>query len=165
MKRYSDERKSAVLKKLLPPMNMTVMEVAKQEGISDVTLYAWRKQVRAEGMAVPGAGKVPDDWSAEAKLAMVIETSGLSEIDFGAYCRGKGVYVEQVKAWRQAALDGQQKAQVVRQAERGQARQDQKRIKQLERELHRKERALAEAAALLILRKKAEAIWGREEED
>ena len=75
------------------------------------------------------------------------------------------MYVEQVKAWRQAALDGQQTAQATRQAERGQARQDQKRIKQLERELHRKERALAEAAALLILRKKVEAIWGREEED
>lgn len=165
MKRYSEERKAAVLRKLLPPMNMTVMEVSKQEGISDVTLYVWRKQVRAEGMAVPGAGKVPDDWSAEAKLAVVIETAGLSEIDLGAYCRQKGVYVEQVKAWRQAALDGQQKAQVARQAERGQTRQDQKRIKELERELHRKERALAEAAALLMLRKKAEAIWGREEED
>ena len=165
MKRYSDERKSAVLKKLLPPMNMTVLEVAKQEGISDVTLYAWRKQVNADGMAVPGAGKVPDDWPAEVKLAMVIEATGLSEIELGAYCRGKGVYVEQLKSWRQAALDGQRKAQVTRQAERGQARQDQKRIKQLERELLRKERALAEAAALLVLRKKVEAIWGQVEEN
>ena len=124
-------------------MNMAVMEVAKQEGISDVTLYVWRKQARAEGMAAPGAGKVPDDWSAEAKLAMVIETAGLSEIDLGAYCREKGVYVEQIKAWRQAALAGQQKAQATQQTECGQARQDQKRIKQLERELLRKERALA----------------------
>ncbi len=47
------------------------MEVAKQEGVSDVTLYVWRKQLGAKEMAVPGAGKVPDNWSAEAKLAVV----------------------------------------------------------------------------------------------
>ena len=165
MKRYSEERKAAVLRKLLPPLNMTVAEVSRQEGISDVTLYAWRSRVRAEGVPVPGAGKVSDDWSAEAKLAMVIETAGLSEIELSQYCREKGVYVAQVKAWREAALEGQQVAQVSRQAERSQARQDQKRIKQLERELQRKDRALAEAAALLVLSKKAEAIWGKDEED
>ncbi len=82
MKRYSEERKAAVLGNCYR---------------RDVTLYVWRKQVRAEGMAVPGAGKVPDNWSAEAKLAVVIETAGLSEINLGAYCRQKGVYVEQVK--------------------------------------------------------------------
>jgi transposase-like protein len=108
---------------------------------------------------------VPDDWSAEAKLAVVIETAGMSEIELSQYCREKGLYVAQVKAWREAALEGQQVAQVSRQAERSQARQDQKRIKQLERELQRKDRALAEAAALLVLSKKAEAIWGKDEED
>lgn len=61
MKRCSDEREPAILKELLLPMNMTVMNVAKQKGISDVTLYAWRKQVKAEGMAEPETGKVPDD--------------------------------------------------------------------------------------------------------
>lgn len=75
MKRYSAEWKAAVLKKMLPPMNLSVAEVSRQEGISDVTLYAWRRTVKAEGVPVPGAGKVPDTWSAEAKLAVVIETA------------------------------------------------------------------------------------------
>ncbi len=78
---YSEERKTAVLRKLLPPMNMSVAEVSRQEGIATVKLYAWRNQVKAVEVRVPGANKVADEWSAEAKLAIVIETAGLFEID------------------------------------------------------------------------------------
>ncbi len=165
MGRYSEERKEAILRKLLPPENMSVAEVSRREGISRVTLYAWRNQVKAEGVPVPGSVKGADEWSAEAKLAVVIETAGLSEIELSRYCREKGIYVEQARAWHEAALQGQNDARVSRQAERQQSREGQKRIKQLERELNRKEKALAEAAALLVLGKKAEAIWGWKEED
>ncbi|MEZ9822032.1 transposase, partial [Shewanella sp. 10N.286.45.A1] len=54
MARYSPERKEAVLKKLLPPHNMTVMEVARSEGISYQTLYHWRDKAKKEGRPVPG---------------------------------------------------------------------------------------------------------------
>ena len=57
MPRYSDDRKSSVTLHLLPPENRTVNEVAQEEGISTVTLYAWRKQARERGMPVPGSGK------------------------------------------------------------------------------------------------------------
>ncbi|WP_273181027.1 IS3 family transposase [Ferrovum myxofaciens] len=160
MSGYSEERKTAVLRKLLPPMNLSVAEVSRQEGISTVTLYAWRNKVKSEGVPVPGSVKGADDWSAEAKLAVVIETAGLSEIELSRYCREKGIYVEQVRTWHQAALHGQHDAKVSRQAERQQSREDQKRIKQLERELNRKEKALAEAAALLVLGKKSRGDLG-----
>jgi len=165
MARYSMERKAAVLKKLLPPLNYSPTEVARQEDIPYVTVYAWRKQARMEGLPVPGAIKTSDDWSAEAKLAVVIETASLSEIELSEYCRRKGIYVEQVRAWRQAALDGQLLAKESREAERQRTQSESKRIKALEKELARKEKALAEAAALLVLSKKAEAIWGKNEED
>ena len=61
-----------MLKKLLPPMNMSVAEVSRQEGISTVTLCAWRNRVKAEGVPVPGSVNGTDEWSAEAKLAVVI---------------------------------------------------------------------------------------------
>ncbi len=51
--RYSRERKEAILKKLLPPMSMTVNELAAAEGISAVTLYAWRKEARMQGRLIP----------------------------------------------------------------------------------------------------------------
>ena len=165
MARYSVERKAAVLRKLLPPMNKSVAEVAREEGISDVTLYAWRKAVKQEGVPVPGDVKTADEWSAQAKLAVVIETASLSEIELSQYCREKGIYVEQVRAWHQAALDGQVQARVSRQVERQRSRQDTRQIKALEKELARKDKALAETAALLVLSKKLEAIWGNNEEE
>jgi len=64
--RYSTERKEALLKKLLPPYNLSVTEVARQEGISDATLYAWCKQTKSGGAAVPGGQTLTDKWSAEA---------------------------------------------------------------------------------------------------
>lgn len=165
MPRYAPERKEALLRKLLPPHNLSVAELARQEGISEPTLYAWRKQAKAGGAAVPGDQKLTDNWSAEAKLAVVIETAPLSEIELSEYCRGKGLYPEQVKAWRAACLSGQQSARAQTQADREQAKADKKRIRQLERELDRKEKALAEAAALLVLRKKLNAYWGDDSED
>lgn len=165
MPRYSPERKEALLKKLLPPYNLSVAEVARQEGISDATLYAWRKQAKSGGAAVPGDQTLTDNWSAETKLAVVIETAIFSEIELSEYCRRKGLYPQQVKAWKAACLAGQQSSKVQQQSERDQAKADKKRIRQLERELHRKEKALAEAAALLVLRKKLNAYWGDDSED
>lgn len=157
MPRYATERKEALLKKLLPPINMSVAELARQEGISEPTLYHWRNQAKASGVAVPGDKKLTKDWPAEARFAVVVETATLSEIDLGEYCRRKGVYPEDVRAWRQACIDGQQSSCERRHAERVQTQSDQKRIKELERELKRKEKALAEAAAILVLRKKLHA--------
>jgi transposase-like protein len=165
MNRYSLERKESVLKKLLPPHNLSVAELARQEGISDVTLYTWRKQAKTRGAVVPGNAKVPEDWPAEAKLAMVIETATLPEAALGQYCREKGLYPEQIRAWRQACITGQQAALALQQTEREQSRVDKKRIRELERELHRKDRALAEAAALLVLRKKLNALWENDNGD
>jgi transposase-like protein len=164
VRHYSEERKSAVLKKLLPPLNRSVASVAKEEGISTITLYHWRNQARNQGEAVPGNKSLSDDWPAEARLAVVIETAALSAVEIATYCREKGLYVDQVSAWRQACLDGQVTAGQRRTEEREQSRVDKKRIRELERELLRKDKALAETAALLVLRKKLNAFWGNDDE-
>ena len=164
MFKYSEERKAAVLKKLLPPCNQPVLLVSKEEGISDVTLYHWLKQLKIKGEEVPGSKLMSDKWSPEARLAVVIETAGLSEIELATYCREKGLYVEQVAAWKQAFLDSQTVANKNQKAHDQQSKSDKKRIKELERELNRKEKALAETAALLVLRKKLDALWGTDDE-
>jgi transposase-like protein len=159
MKSYSPERKAAILKKLLPPLNMSVAELSRQENISHVTLYAWRKQLRERGHVVPGSQSSPEQWSAEAKFAVVVETALLSEVELNEYCRKKGLFPDQVKAWKETCLEGHRVVAKRSPAAREETRQDKKRIRSLEKELHRKERALAEAAALLILRKKLNAFW------
>jgi len=90
--RYSEERKAVVLAKLSPPHSMTVAALAREEGISDQTLYNWRTQAREEGRPVPGSKAKSDQWSAEAKLATVIETAALSEEELSQYCREKVFY-------------------------------------------------------------------------
>lgn len=160
MKVYSAERKAAVLQKMLLSSDLSIPELAKQEGISDVTLYHWRKQAITRGTMSAVNKKTAEGWSAESKLAAVVETALLSELELSEYCREKGLYPDQVKAWKQACIVGQQTATQQKQTAGAQARADQKRIRELERELRRKDKALAEAAALLILRKKLNALWG-----
>lgn len=162
MKSFSPERKEAVLKKLLPPLNMTVAEVSKHEGISTASLYNWRKQARSEGAPVPGPNKITDDWSVEAKFAVVLETATLSESELSQYCREKGLYPEQVKGWKQDCLEGFSSGPERKREELKQAKADKKEIRHLHKELRRKEKALAEAAALLVLRKKLNAFYGDE---
>ena len=165
MNRYSAERKESVIQKMMPPHNIPIPRLAEETGISDVTLYNWRKQARVEGIAVPADGKNPEKWSSEDKFAIVLEAASLNEAELAEYCRRKGLYVEQITAWRKACLQANANSAAQAKAHREQMKNDRKQIKTLERELRRKEKALAEAAALLVLQKKAQAIWGDGEDE
>ena len=161
MPSYSDERREAVVAKLLPPRNLSVREVAQQEGISEPTVYKWRKEAREQGRCLPNAGDGGTAaWSSKDKFAAVLETASLNEADLAEYCRKRGLYAAQIAAWRSACEQANDwdRASTAR---LGRATKDEKkRVKDLERELARNDRALAETAALLVLRKKAAAIWG-----
>ncbi|GMA84651.1 hypothetical protein GCM10025855_41860 [Shewanella glacialipiscicola] len=102
---------------------------------------------------MPGKTLTADDWSAEAKLAVIIETAPLSEAEINQYCREKGLFREQVQQWKQDCLAGFQTSEVQTKTIKQQAKADKAEIKSLQRELRYKEKALAEAAALLVLRK------------
>ncbi len=164
MKRYSEERRESVIGKMMPPLNTPLAQLAEETGISLGTLYNWRNRAKAGGLAVPGDGKNSEQWSTKDKFAVVLETAPLSEAELAEYCRKKGLYVEQVKAWKAACVSANASAAEQARLQREQSQRDKKRIKGLERELRRKEKALAETAALLTLRKKADAIWGEDED-
>ena len=161
--RYPKKRKEAVLSKMMPPHNRSIVELAKEEGISEATLYNWRREARNKGLLLPDGDSQPDGWSARDKFNAVIESAGLNETELAEYCRKKGLYPEQIVQWRRAcetANDWDREHNLRLKADK---KADRQRIRQLERELTRKEKALAEAAALIVLRKKAEAIWGDDE--
>jgi transposase len=115
------------------------------------------------GVPVPGGGKQTEVWSPEAKSAAVVEIAAMTELELSEYCRRQGLYPEQIRRWKDACIQGAQRAGV--QQQRLEAKQDKQRIKALEKELKRKEKALAEAAALLVLRKKLTALWEENEAD
>jgi transposase len=168
MRRYSEAVKADVRRRMSPPMRQSVAQISAELGIHVVTLYNWRKAWRLQGEVVPASEKDPDGWGAADKFTVVLETAGLNATELSAYCRERGLYPEQVERWRQASQDANEKPVLTlkeqKELERLRA-QDQKEIKRLKQELRRKEKALAEAAALLIASKKIQAFWGEDGDD
>ena len=150
---------------MLPPHDVPVAQLSRETGIPRDTLYDWRRQARrARGLPVGAPPAAGERWSSAEKFAMVVESAALSEAARGEYCRKRGVYPEQLQSWRavcEQANGGKSSSPASFPIARA---GEQRRIRELERELRRKEKALAETAALLVLRKKAEAIWGSDED-
>ena len=106
--------------------------------------------------------KSPNDWSPEEKLKTVLEAAALSDDQIGEFIRRKGIHETHLQQWRLQMLDGLGK-QPKRKKTKNKA--EAKQIKKLEKELRRKDKALAETAALLVLKKKVQEIWGDEDEN
>ena len=155
MARYGRAMRERVVARLLPPESATLEVVARDMGIGVLTLQRWRD----DAQSMPARGRA---WTAGARLEAVITAAAMDEVGKSAWCRESGVYPAELDKWRAsatAALAEPEEARATPQA----TRQDKKRIKELERELLRKDRALAETAALLVLSKKVAAIFNKGE--
>ena len=161
---YSKELKESILRRLLPPNSESVSKVAKEEGLPEQTLRTWLKRARKEGHPAPGKAANTDEWSTQDKFLTVVETASLNEAELAEYARKKGLYVEQIKSWRDACMNAN--GGVAKEAARlnQELKESEKERKKLEKEIQRKDKALAEAAALLVLSKKAQAILGDPED-
>jgi len=163
MTHYSEELKANIIVRMLPPQNASVPALAKETGIPKDTLYCWRLKARGRDDALPNRARQGGGFSNEEKFAIVLETASFNELDLGEYCRRKGLYPDQIANWKKSFI--QDSNPVVSKAEREQLQQQARTIKQLQSELHRKDRALAEAAALLVLEKKVQALWTEPEDE
>jgi transposase len=164
---YSDTFKSSMVRKLADPRGPSANQLSLAVGVPQSTLSRWLRESAGVGgsdvlLLHPDSprslmtARRPQDWTAEEKLEVVIEAASLPEEELGAFLRRKGLHEAHLKEWRQTVLSGLQKSPARSKKSTFEAR----RIRELERELDRKEKALAEAAALLVLKKKARAIWG-----
>ena len=157
MARYGQAFKDRAVARLLPPESAAVEVVAREVGVGVGTLERWREDAQSR----PARGRA---WTAGARLEAVITTAALDEAGKSAWCREHGVYPAELAKWRSsatAALAEPEEARASPQATRA----DRKRIKELERDLLRKDRALAETAALLVLSKKVAAIFNKGEDE
>lgn len=162
---FSQEFKNTILKKLQPPENKSVSEIAQEEGLPTTTIYTWISKARKNGLMIPNSNPSNDvKWRNEDKLRIVMETFSLNEEELSEYCRKHGLYTTDVKRWRTVLESSFSITKPSKELER-ELKAEKETNKKLERELKYKEKALAEAAALLVLRKKADAIWGDPEED
>jgi transposase-like protein len=134
--------------------------VSRQVGVSVATLERWRAVALANGAGErrDGSGQ---RWTPAARLEAVITTAVMDEATRSAWCREHGLYPAELDGWKQDAIAGLGEPRAASAAE---AREDRRRVKELERELHRKDKALAETAALLVLRKKLAAVFHQDED-
>ena len=153
MTQHSIEQKEAIVNRF-SQSGLSIREFSEQEGIAKSSLYGWSKKFNNSN-AKPMKN---NSYTAEQRFSILLETTTFSETQLSEYCRKKGIYPEQITQWKQAFIKNDTKP--VKTADSG----DKKRIKALEKELARKEKALAETAALLVLRKKFNAHFNLDEE-
>jgi transposase len=165
---HSEKFKSRLVAKMVGPHALSANALSGEVGISQPTLSRWLREARTvpamakkSSRSQEGLGaRRPQDWSPEEKLRVVVESGGLADDELGAFLRKEGLHQAQLDEWSATARSS---LQARKSSKKPSA--EAKRIRELERELRRKEKALAEAAALLILKKKAQAIWGDEDDD
>ena len=161
--KYSKEFKNNMIARMLPPENASVPDLVRETGIPKDTLYTWRTQYRNQQEPPIRSGQSRPQFSNEDKLSIIIETASLSEVELSEYCRRKGLYPEQIAGWKKTFIQSESTA--TSKADREQLSRQSKAIKALQSELNRKEKALAEAAALLVLEKKLQALLEDREDE
>lgn len=154
---YSPELKDALLRRIASN-NESITKISREEGISEQTLRNWRDKARREGYAAPGTDAIPDNWSTQDKFLIVVETASMNETELAEYAHKKGLYVEQIKAWKDACMNAN--GGVAKEASRLN-----RELKDFEKERRKLEKEFAEAEALLVLSKKANALWGESEDE
>lgn len=161
---YSETFKAKMVQKMLGGRSANAL--AQEVGVNQPTLSRWLREAgtircvkrgKQNELGSKTEGRRPDEWSAEEKLGAVLEAKGLSGAELGEFLRRRGLHEEQLREWEAAAIESLRGRKGIGKSP------ETKRVKELERELRRKEKALAEAAALLVLRKKANALWGDED--
>ncbi len=151
MARYSNEFKERAVARLLPPESADTSRLSQEIGVSATTLERWL----ADALSRPARERA---WTATARLEAVIATAAMDEAQRNAWCREKGVSPSDLQQWRESAMAALAQPEEAR-ATPQETKQDRRRIKELEKDLRRKEKALAQTTALLVLSKKLEAIF------
>lgn len=159
--KHSQELRETVTRKVLEGTRSQEL-IAEEFGIGRSTIQNWLRQDRSSGASeMPKQERRPEDWTAQERLNALIESSGLSDGELGAWCRGQGLHTHHLERWRREIIEGPGRGKGSQSTLRALREEN----RSLKKELRRKEKALAETAALLVLKKKAAAIWGEPEDD
>jgi transposase-like protein len=157
-RQYSESFRQQALEKVYTRDSRSIRSVADDLNMSFGTLRNWMKADKNNSQTWSGQrSRRPKDWSLSERLQILMESHGLDEEALNAFCREKGVFRHHLKQWQAAFTAGGAEDT------REELRELKDTNKALTRELNRKEKALAEAAALLVLQKKYRALW--EEKD
>ena len=160
--KYSTAFRNGVLKKVLPPESRSIATVAQEHGITQLTIHNWMKKLESGTLPQGDDETSPNGKSAVEKLRLLLESRQVPDPDRGVWLRERGLHDEHLPLFEQELVGiVSEKSDMIKKEIWNLKKEN----KKLQTELRRKEKALAEVAALLVLKKKAEAIWGDEAED
>jgi len=162
-KQYSEKFKERMVERMLGERRLSASALSKEVGIGQPTLSRWLKEASRVGVVNDSddeqwTAQRPEDWSPQEKLRAVVEAAEISEAELGVWLRRKGLKEEHLRQWKELALS----AFSGRPARAN--KEERKRVEKLEKELKRKDKALAETAALLVLQGKMQALWAEEDD-
>jgi transposase-like protein len=164
MQVYSNQFKQEMVRKLTMPGAPSALAMSREVGVSSASLSKWvREYGKKVSLGKTRVERTPRSWTAEEKLKAVTETSGMEEKELGEYLRREGLHSFHLEQWRQEAVGALDKPKRT-QKEISEIAKLKREKKALERELRRKEKALAEASYLLFVQKKAQEMWGDKED-
>jgi transposase-like protein len=152
-----------MVQRMVGPSAVSANQLSPEVGVSQSTLSQWLRKAESRmdrvklGPPPDRDSRRPEDWSAEERLRVVMEAARLRDGELGAFLRREGIHEATLAEWKATVIEalGPQKK----------VSSDSRRVRELEKQLRRKDRALAETAALLVLQKKVQAIWGDEDDD
>ena len=153
MTQYSSAFKNRMVQRLIGPSAMSANALAHEVGVGQTVLSRWLRESRNVGLMSPSPNK-KKRWTGAEKLRVLSAARGLGEHELGALLRREGLHATDLVAWQTAA------EAALNEGGRPSPSTETTRIRELERELRRKDAALAETAALLVLKKKVQSIWG-----
>lgn len=162
---YSGGFRSRMVQRMAGPEAISATQLAQEVGVPQPTLSRWLRDAAKVGSMKnkknAKKAKTPQQRTGEEKIRIVQQAAELSEKELGAFLRKEGVHKAQLEQWRVAMIDA---LSAPAKKKRSKSSKETKRIRELEKDLRRKEKALAEVTALLALKKKLEAIWGDEDD-
>ena len=159
---YTEGFKARQVRRMAGPEGITATTLAREIGVPQPTLSRWlRAASNVEGMTdKPHKKETPPRrkrWTPEEKLRVLGRATELGDDELGAFLRREGLHEALLRQWQEAATVA---LAAPTKSRRGKTSPEAQRVKELERDLRRKEKALAEMAALITLQKKVQAIWG-----
>jgi transposase-like protein len=160
MARYEQSYKNSIVKKILLPDGPGISTISEETGISMPTLYSWVRKLRQD-VEMEAQGNNPNDRSIIEKQDILLEAAGIPPEGLGAFLRERGIHEEHLKLWRNEIRAMLKKNSSDMRHELGEAK---KKNQELERELKRKEKALAELSTLLVIKKKWDHILNPKED-
>ena len=173
MTSYTAGFKTRMIQRMAGREGISATALAKEVGVSQNTLSRWLREVSVPVPTVPPMKKKKSATrkgshrgrKAEEKLQIVLKAAALSDDELGAFLRREGLHEARLEEWRTKAMEAATGALKAPHGKRSERTPEFRKIKELERELLRKDRALAEVTALLALKKKIQELWGDEDDD